>query len=169
MSVSEIKKELKKLDQAKLIDLIMDLYRKHKPVKEYLDFFVQPDEKALFQKYQDLVVQAFFPKRGYNYSLAAGKKAIADFKKLGTSVDYLAELMLVYVESGVRFTKSYGDINEAFYASIEGAFEKTLQLMKQEGLLAKFATRTKKVIADTKNMGWGFNDSLSASWGEFYA
>ena len=38
MSLSDLKKELKKFDKNKLIDLISELYKMHKPVKEFFDF-----------------------------------------------------------------------------------------------------------------------------------
>jgi hypothetical protein len=55
MGLTNIKKELKKLDKAKLVDLIADLYKKNKSVKEFFDFYVNPDESVLFDKYRDKV------------------------------------------------------------------------------------------------------------------
>ena len=63
MGILEIKKELKKFDKDKLIDIIADLYKKHKTVKEYFDFFVNPNEKQIFSKYKDKIFEAFYPKR----------------------------------------------------------------------------------------------------------
>ncbi len=49
-----------------------------------IDFYINPDEKELFNKYRDKVFEAFYPKRGYKYKLKDGKQAISDFKKTGT-------------------------------------------------------------------------------------
>jgi hypothetical protein len=38
MDLTELKKELKKLDKDKIIDLVTELYKKNKSVKEFLDF-----------------------------------------------------------------------------------------------------------------------------------
>jgi hypothetical protein len=38
MGILDIKRELRKLDQEKLIDLVTDLYKKNKSVKEFFDF-----------------------------------------------------------------------------------------------------------------------------------
>lgn len=43
-----------------------------------------------------------------------GKKALSDFQKLEPAAELIADLLLVYVETGVRFTNEYGDIDEAF-------------------------------------------------------
>jgi hypothetical protein len=169
MGITEIKKELKKLDRDKLIDLVADLYKKNKSVKEFFDFYIRPNEKELFNKYQDKVFEAFYPKRGYNFKLKDGKQAISDFKKLGPSTDLLCDLMLFYVETGVKFTNEFGDIDEGFYSSMETTYVAALTLMKKENLLDKFTDRAAKVISDTSDIGWGFHDYLGDVHSDFYA
>ncbi len=168
MGLTDIKKELKKLDKDKLIELVVDLYKMNKQVKEYFDFYVNPDERELFYKYRDKVFEAFYPKRGYSYNLKDGKQAIIDFKKLGTSAELLAELMLFYVETGVKFTIDFGDINAAFYKSLATTYVDCLKLMSNENLLDKFEERVGNIVQDTRNIGWGFHDYLLQVWIDFY-
>ncbi len=168
MGLTDIKKELKKLDRDKLIELIADLYKKNKSVKEFFDFYVNPNESELFEKYRDKVFEAFYPKRGYNYKLRDGKQAISDFKKLGPSTDLLAELMLFYVETGVQFTNDFGDINLTFYKSLATTFVDSLTLMRKENLLDKFEDRVGKVVFATNEIGWGFHDYLVQVWVDFF-
>lgn len=169
MSLTDIKNELKKLDKDKLIQLVADLYKKNKSVKEYFDFYVNPNEKDLFDKHRNKIFEAFYPKRGFGYKLKDGKQAISDFKKLGTSSDLLADLMLFYVEIGVKFTNDFGDINESFYISLEKTYVQALTLMKKEELLDKFADRVCKIIKDTDGIGWGFHDYLADVYFDFYS
>lgn len=61
MGLTDVKKELKKLDKEKLINLVADLYKKNKSVKEFFDFYVNPNEKEYFNKYRDKVFEAFIP------------------------------------------------------------------------------------------------------------
>lgn len=168
MGLTDIKKELKKLDNNKLIDLVANLYKKNKSVQEFFDFYVNPNEQEIFEKYRNKVYEAFYPKRGYNYKLKDGKQAISDFKKLEPSANLLAGLMLFYVETGVIFTNDYGDIGESFYSSMETTYVKALTLMKKENLLDKFATRAGKVVTDTSGIGWGFHDYLGDVHSDFY-
>lgn len=168
MRLTDIKKELKKLERDKLIELVADLYKKNKSVKEFFDFYINPDERELFNKYRERVYNAFYPKRGFNLKLKDGKTAISDFKKLGSSSELLADLMLFYVETGVEFTNEFGDINESFYSSLEKTYLGALTLMRNESLLDKFAVRALKVIDDTSEMGWGFHDYLSDVYYSFY-
>src|SRR4051812_35351456 len=169
MGLSDIKKELKKLDKDKLIDLIADLYKKNKAVKELFDYYLNPNEKELFEKYRTKVYEAFYPKRGFGFNLKVGKTAISDFKKFGPSPKLVADLMLVYVESGVQFTKNYGDIDENFYYSLESTYDAALTLMKKENLLGKFAYRASEIVRKTDGIGWYFHDTLSDTYSEFYA
>jgi hypothetical protein len=168
MGLADIKKELKKLENDKLIDLLTDLYKKNKSVKEYLDFFASPNEKELFLKYKEKVFEAFYPRRGDIFKLSEGKKAISDFKKLETSKELLADLMLFYVETGVKLTNEYGDIDEPFYNSIASVYSNALTLMGKEKFLDKFADRAIKVVDDTSGIGWGFHDELGDIYSVFY-
>ena len=104
MSFAEIKKELKKQDKDKIIDLISDIYKKHKPVREYLDFYISPNEGGLIEKYHDKISEAFYPTRG-NINIKKAKDALSDFKKLNTGKDIYAELLFCYIEEGINFTK----------------------------------------------------------------
>ena len=169
MGLTDIKKELKKLDKDKLVDLVADMYKKNKSVRDFFDFYINPNEKDLFVKYKDKVYEAFFPKRGYRLRLADGKKAISDFKKLEASKELLAELMLFYAETGVEFTNEYGDIDEPFYNSIASVYSNALTLMSKENILDKFIDRTKKVVDDTSGIGWGFHDELGNIYSDFYS
>lgn len=168
MGLNDIKKELRKFDKEKLVDLVVDLYKKNKSVKEFLDFFVNPNEKELFLKYKDKVYEAFYPKRGDRLKLSDGKKAISDFKKLEASKELLSELMLFYAETGVEFTNEFGDIDEPFYNSIASVYSSALTLMDKENILNKFADRAKKIVDDTSGIGWGFHYELGDIYYQFY-
>ena len=168
MGLTDIKKELRKLDKEKLVELVADLYKKNKSVKELLDFFVNPNEQELFSKYKDKVYEAFYPKRGDIFRLSDGKRAISYFNKLDASKELLSELMLFYAEIGVEFTNEFGDIDEPFYNSVASVYSNALTLMDKENILDKFADRAKKIVDDTSGIGWGFHDELGDIYSDFY-
>lgn len=76
--------------------------------------------------------------------------------------------MLYYVEQGVQYTLSYGDIDEPFYESIESVYEDSLDLIKQNNLYDQFRSRCKKVMTDTNGMGWGFGDYIRELYEKYY-
>jgi hypothetical protein len=168
MGLIELKKELAQQDKNQLIGLISELYKNNKTVKEYLDYCMNPDEQLLQKKYKDQVYEAFYPKRGYNLKLSIGKKAITEFKKLKPSPPLLVDLMLYYVETGVSFTNDFGDISESFYSSLESVYRQSLELMEKEHLLEHFKDRANKICNDVVHIGWGFYDTLSHYYTEFY-
>jgi hypothetical protein len=164
MSKRDLKKELSDFDKTKLIGLISELYDKNKSVKEYLDYYLKPDEKAILDVYKAKVKEAFYPKRGVKYNLALGKKIITDFRKLSPSPDSLIDLMLYYVECGVEFTNEYGDINENFYSSLVRAYRDAMELIEIHSLHDSFKDKALTILSDTANIGWGFHDTI----GDFY-
>jgi hypothetical protein len=169
MGLREVKKELNKLDKKEIIDIIGDLYKKNKAVKEYLDFFAKPDENKLFRDYSDKVFYSFFPERGFNFSLKNGKQAISDFKKFGTSHERVAELMLFYVETGIDFTNDFGDIDDAFYTSLAKTFDSALGLLYNTGSLEKYHDKVKNMVAESDDIGWGFSDFMRQTYYNYFA
>lgn len=168
MGLTEIKKELNKFDKGKLIEIIADLYKKNKEVKSLLDFYANPNEAELFDKYREKVREAFYPKRGSRFKLKDGKSAISDFKKRNPSATLVADLMLYYVETGVEFTDEVGSIDDAFYTSLESTYLAALKLMQKEHLLDHFAQRNANLIKDSIGIGWGFYDYLCSVYADFY-
>ena len=77
-------------------------------------------------------------------------------------------MMLFYVEQGVKFTNEYGDIEEAFYNSMESMFDKAVKLMGQNDLKDLFQKRCQKVVDDTSGIGWGFHDTLSEIYNDAF-
>ena len=47
----------------------------------------------------------------------------------------LIELMIFYVEAGTRLSEKYGDLYEAFYASMENMFYEIIVLLKGQTIL----------------------------------
>ena len=65
-------------------------------------------------------------------SLKNGKNLINDFKKFGDTGSNL-DLMLYYVELGVRYTYEYGSMNQAFYDGLCRGYGEFIELFDNEG------------------------------------
>jgi hypothetical protein len=76
--------------------------------------------------------------------------------------------MIYYVEQGVRFTIEYGDINEAFYISMESMFDQALKIIQENDLHDIFFSRCRAIVKDTRGIGWGFHDGLRDIFAETY-
>ena len=86
MSKVALKKYLGTLEKSEVIDVVLGLYDARKEAKEYLEYFLNPDEKAKLKEYKAIIRNEFWPKRGDGKcQFSVCKKAIADFRKLHPS------------------------------------------------------------------------------------
>lgn len=168
MGIANVRKELNKHDKDGLIDLIEYLYKKNKYAKEYLNFYIDPNEAELFLKYKQKVYEAFFPKVGHKLRLGVGKKAIAEFKKYDPSKVLIADLMLSFVEYGVKYILENEDYRTARSNSIAGVYHQALTLMDAEQILDEFTERARKILDETIHLVWGVGGEISLSYIEFY-
>lgn len=154
-------------------DLIKEIYRLIKRFPEvkkyYQSCFNQNQEQKVLEEYKKRVRHEFFPTRGFGKCrLSIARKTISEYKRINSKVLNLIDLMLYYVENGVRFTLEYGDINEAFYNSMEEMFDDVLQLIAKNKLHEQFLNRCQKILHDTDDLGWGFPDNLTYSFEKWY-
>jgi len=165
-SWSPIRSRLLTLNKDDLLKVIQDLYQLNTDNKVFLHTHLgMGDPETLAQPYRKTIKQVFNPDRGFpSLSLRYARKALNDFRKASANSDAIVDMMLYYVEQGVICTNEYGDINEAFYNSLEGVFEDTIALIKKTGdpeMIEVFRSRVKRIVADTSGIGWGFHDFLS--------
>jgi len=73
MGLREVKLELNKLEKEALIKHISELYKKFKPIKEYFDFYINPDESEILEQYKEKVREGFYPKRGNRLKLSISR------------------------------------------------------------------------------------------------
>ena len=163
INLTVLKKHLKTRSQSELIADIAELYKRFQPVKDYYQIQLCPqDEQKVVAKYKKIIEDQFLPARGYGRAkLSVAKKAITEYKKVNRTIVGLIDIMLFYVEQGVKFTDAYGDIDEPFYISMETMYEKAIKEMIKHREQDAFQKRCLKIVNDTSEMGWGFHDTLS--------
>jgi Family of unknown function (DUF6155) len=169
-SVTTVKKRLASSSKAELIADITELFKRFPAVQDYYQVKLYPSETTnIDKKYKKIIEDQFFPARGYgDAKLSVAKKAISDYKKVCTRADEVADIMLFYVEQGVKYTNAYGDINESFYNSMEGVYEKAIQLIFKYKIQDIFQGRCQRIMEDTSGIGWGFADAMSDIYEEAF-
>lgn len=168
MKLTDLKKQLNTMDKTDLIALICRLYKGSKQSQSMIDIELcgNAADEHLVVECQKQIRAAFF---GKNLSLKAARKVIGDFKKVSRNQENVAELMLTYVECGVEFTNMYGDVDEAFYSSIESVFMDYVTLlnsMEHDGCYKKHAARLARVCYNASDIGWGFSEEIAATYYE---
>ena len=171
MSKTKLKKELQQLTKEQLVEQILDLYQKNKSVKEFYDFYLNPqNEKELAEKYKKIIRKEFGvenPERaGLKYSVA--KRAISDFKDLQPSPEMLADVILTLPECACKFTYEYGDMDESFYNGAYNNFSAAMKFIAKNGLLDKFKLRAEQCMKWASPCGYGFEDDIASIYYEYY-
>ena len=72
-------------------------------------------------------------------------------------------MQLFYVECGIEFTNTFGDIDEKFYNDMENMYEtvvETLAKKDDKEMIEKFLPRLEKAISDATGVGWWFSETL---------
>jgi hypothetical protein len=167
IKVTELKKQLKQYDQKELVELIVEMFKNNKDVQNFLSSKYLGDEaiEVLFTQARKKVENEFFPDRGHGkLRLAEAKKEINAFKKATNDQKRTVDLMLFYVEQGVEFTCSFGDISEGFYTSMIKMFDQVAEECNQdEELYNAFSSRLDTVVSVALD-GWGFQEALLESY-----
>ena len=115
------------------------------------------------EKYRAKIVEQFFPRRGFGkLKLGEARKAIRDYRKASGDVAGTIDLMLTYVENGTEFTREFGDINAAYYNSLESVLHEMVTSLWKEGpeLYPRFRERILHMETHASHIGWGYGDYL---------
>lgn len=170
-SLTELRQYLKVRSQAELVEEIVELFRRMPAVKDYYQAKLTPQaESQVLDKYQKIIRDEFFPDRGLGKGrLSIARQAVNDYKRVAVHPASVADIMLFYVEQGVKFTTEYGDIDDPFYHSMESMYKKALAWIVKYGLDDGFKRRCRRIVTDTSEMGWGFHDVLTDLYEETFA
>lgn len=168
MSLTTVKKELQQLEKNNLIDLCLTLYKKNKLVKAYLDYYADPDAEALYKTYKTKVEEAFTILRKRKPKLKNAKQALKDFKVFDPAPDMMANLLLFYVEMGVKYTKRYGDMSMAYYEGLTKIYREALVIIEKEQLHRSFKTLAFDLYQKTEGIGWTFHNDIGLAYKDVF-
>jgi len=165
-----IKEYLIRLTKDQLVKDIIYHSKNVESVKDYYRIRISDGfNKKIFDKYKKTIRDEFFPEKGNGeLRLSIAKKAISSYRKIANDKKSQADLMIYYVEMGVKFTNEYGDIYDTFYESMEKMYEDALDFIFQNNLQEVFHKRCEKNVKDTSGIGWGFHDTLVDIYCNYY-
>jgi hypothetical protein len=166
---TSVRPHLAALDKPALLALVKDLYDASPVGRDLVNARCQPAESgpAILEKYRRKIMEQFFSSKAAHgmgpLKLGEARKAIRDYRKATGNIPGTAELLMTYVESGVKFTHEYGDIDERFYNSVESALTELATLLRgpARALYPQFRDRFAKVEYLTRDVGWGLHDFIA--------
>ena len=160
-----MRRQLDDWSKPALIALVKDLHDASPDNRDFIlaRFQAEDDAGAALEKYRHKIVEQFYPAHGDGkLKLAEARKAIRDYRKATGNLTGTIDLMLTYVEKGTEFTHEFGDINEAFYNSLESVLNEMAQLLTREGkeLYLRFRERVQRLATLVDGIGWGYGDAV---------
>lgn len=162
-----IRRTLAKCSQNDLLGLIAELYSFSKANKNFLDARFLKNEIAL-DHYKKLI-DKHLTSDG-KISLKDAKKAISDYKKATNDKIGVIDLMVYYVQTGTDYIVKYGDMYEQYYDSLESVFADVIKLMSKcpKDQVLAFVKRLQDIVEDSKDVGWGYHDTIADMFYEYY-
>lgn len=168
MSKAQLKKQLNSLEKSQIIEMVIELYDARKEAKEYLEFYLNPDEDKKLEEFKKIIQKEFYPSRGEPKTrFSVCRKAVTDFMNMKPAPEKVADLMLFYSEQACQFSYDYGDMWEAFYTATENHFERAMKFLSENGLMEANKLRVKHILKSTEVCGWGFPDSMYGIYEEY--
>ena len=168
MSKSQVKKLLAGMSKEEVINIVMELYDARKEARDYLDYYVNPNESNELEKFKKIVLKEFDDdiSRDPQCRFSVCRKALSDFKKLAPSTETLAEAMVYYVERVCEFSFYAGDLWEQYYDSAVSNFRSMLKFLMKNDMLEAMMPRVVQIMAWCWPCGYGFHDEIGDSFCE---
>lgn len=168
MSKSQVKKLLAGMSKEEVINTVMELYDARKEARDYLDYYLNPNESNELEKFKKIVLKEFDDdiSRDPQCRFSVCRKALSDFKKLAPSTETLAEAMVYYVERVCEFSFYAGDLWEQYYDSATSNFRSMLKFLAKNNMLEAMMPRVVQIMAWCWPCGYGFHDEIGDSFCE---
>lgn len=170
MGKQKLKAYLKKLDREALEEQLLELYLSSKDVKKYYDFLLLPDETKIVDEWKTRISKEYFPTRGKRIKArrSIGQKAVKEMMFLGLTPPAIADVQLFAIEIAVLYTKEFGRSNHAFFQSFEKQYAKSLDYLKQNGILSDFKIRCRQIKDSVFDSGWENEGEFAKIYANYY-
>jgi hypothetical protein len=156
MKISDLKKVLTALNKEELSEIIIDLYKSNKAVKDFLNYHLNISSEDLVDTYKAAIKKALNPEKNRKIKLAKARKILSDFKKIGGSHQQQAELMFFYINQGLDYAITNNYSSEILLKSLLSIFQLVLKHLQTEFLLGQFEDKVHELMnkLSTTNLNW---------------
>lgn len=138
MSKLQLKKELNSMSKDQLAELVLDLYSARKEIKEYLEFFLNPNVEKLVEKFRKNVDKELRrSKHGYSKARVSGlKRMVNDVSSFSPGADTVIDCHLYLVKELIHLER-YLNLPGALYNGFNYFVEQSILLAYADGYLDK--------------------------------
>ncbi len=160
----DVKPTVTNMGTDQLVKLVADLYRFSKENQTFLHARFRVGEDPLVS-YKKTIAECMYPDLFGNkpVQIAKAKKAISNYSKATGDPLGEVELMVTFVEYGNNFTVDCGDMDEAFYDSLNSMYRRVIKkvLKLPEEQQSGYKARLKRIMTSSSGIGWGYHDMLA--------
>lgn len=168
---SAVESKIEKASADVLARLVFDLCSLGDENKAFVEARLEATSEPL-KSYKKRIDEALYPDvmSRQPIRIGAARRAVTEYKKAAGDLPGVLELMMYYVERGTACTADYGDIDEAFYSSLESMYDRLLKILDTGDGKTKesFRSRAAAVVDRAKGIGWGYYDYLADRFAESY-
>jgi hypothetical protein len=125
-------------------------------------------DETLLQNYRHGIEEAFFAEDEWGMpqtpNMLVASRLITGYRQTTGDILGTLDLMLTFVETGTRFTNTFGDIDEPFYEGLELMLDDFReQLFAHPHLYreADLAPRLTRLLRNAGDLGWGYGDYVT--------
>lgn len=153
MSLRALKKELNQMDKTKIINLILDMYKKIPDAKNFLDIFTTGDIEKLTDKYKNEIERYIYP-HGRDMVLreTEARKIIRTVRKMKITQLNVA-LELHYVSCCLEIIDDFGYWEENYYVAIEKMFDNAINGINEMGMEEKYLEQIRTLSDKASEFG----------------
>ena len=167
MARTSLKKELNQLSAPQLVEIILDAYQARPEIKEYFEYFLNPDVNKLIEKHNKIIDKEYGRSkwRHSKARVSVLNKAVKTFESFAPGSEAIIEVLIrEVIVAGV--TENTLDFTDAQFNRVIKLVDRILSLSEEAGVLAgslaklnqfvsadyKFASRyMKRIVNDTVN------------------
>lgn len=153
MSQSSLKKELSKLDAPQIIEIILDAYKARAEIKDYFEFYLNPDVKKISDKAKRNISKEYSRVK-WNRSKARVtviNKAIKNFESYMPGTDAVIDLLL-YDLTVAGETEKRLLMTESVFNHVTRIIEKALNLANDAGTVETIIQKLNDFVADDNRL-----------------
>jgi hypothetical protein len=167
---SDLKSQLREMDQNALLALIKDMYTASKDNQAFLHARFALGKDVL-EPYKAIILRWVCPDifRNQDYSVSRAQRAIADYRKALGRAEDTAELTVFYCEQCVCFLSSCGVDDEPYYDALVRVFAQAIKAIAQLDAANQraYIKRLEAIRSQGHRYGYGVGDDMDQMMSEF--
>lgn len=167
MSKASLRKELAKMDEYQLRQIVLDAYDARKEIKEYFEFFLNPDIRKLNEKYvKELAKELNRTKWGASKARATKiKGAIKNYIGLNPGLDAVVDMLFTTIDM-LGQAERYVNFNEAQMKIAPTVLQQILQIANDNLMFDSIVPRVEQLLKSTDFSSY-FRRSLASAYEYF--